>query len=361
MMPRNPHIECNPIPVDVVFHPSWWHAHAGICFDEEFFYHPVRRVEEERKMEKILYERFGEFGLGKDHDKELPQIGPVHLAAGYIIQEMLGCRVEYTENAPPQVIPAGMDRLDVDPERAFRSPAFKKVQKLSEELTSRYGYVTGDINWTGVLNAALDLVGQQVFTDMLMDPEEIRIQFRQIAAVMERFAEWIYTLTGSTSISVNRNVRHIKQPVFLHSECSHTMISTEQYEEFLLPVDLEWSSRHRPFGIHYCGPDPHRYAEVFGRIPNLDFLDAGWGGDIALLRKHLPNTFLNIRLDPVTIGSWSEEQLLHEITTRVKASGNPCLTGLCCINMDDRVPDSIVRKVLQVGDMELFSYIGSCM
>ena len=76
----------NPLlPVDIVFHPSWWNKHAGVPFDEDFFYHPARRVEDERLMEKELYERFGEFGLGTDKDKNLPQIGAVHLAAGYLL------------------------------------------------------------------------------------------------------------------------------------------------------------------------------------------------------------------------------------------------------------------------------------
>jgi hypothetical protein len=123
------------------------------------------------------------------------------------------------------------------------------------------------------------------------------------------------------------------------------MISTDQYEEFLMPVDLKWSRSHRPFGIHYCGNDPHRYAEVFSRIPNLDFLDVGWGGDLALLRRFLPDTFLNIRLDPVTIKDYSDEELTKTISGLVQASDNPWLTGICCINMDDSVPDSTIGTI----------------
>ena len=26
--------------VDVTFHPSWWHRHAGVDFDEKFFFDP---------------------------------------------------------------------------------------------------------------------------------------------------------------------------------------------------------------------------------------------------------------------------------------------------------------------------------
>ncbi len=145
---------------------------------------------------------------------------------------------------------------------------------------------------------------------------------------------------------VNRNVRHFREPLFLHSECSHTMISSEHYEEFLFPIDRYWSERHRPFGIHYCGKDPHRYAESFAKLPHLDFLDVGWGGDVKKLRRALPNTFLNIRLSPVEIVDQSEEEIHQTIIRLVRDSGNPYLTGVCCINMDDRVSDGKITAIL---------------
>lgn len=72
------------LPVDVVLRPSWWHAHAGISFDEDFFYHPAKRVESERRMEAVLRERFGRHELGTESDRDLPVIGAVHNAAGYL-------------------------------------------------------------------------------------------------------------------------------------------------------------------------------------------------------------------------------------------------------------------------------------
>ena len=44
----------HPLPVEVVFHPSWWNRHAGIVFDEDFFYDPRRRVADEQRMERSL-------------------------------------------------------------------------------------------------------------------------------------------------------------------------------------------------------------------------------------------------------------------------------------------------------------------
>jgi len=91
------------LPVDIVFHPSWWNAHAGMTFDEDFFYHPKKRVESERKMEQVLYDRFGRHGLGENRHENLPVIGAVHNASGYLVSEMLGCGIRYNENAAPDV------------------------------------------------------------------------------------------------------------------------------------------------------------------------------------------------------------------------------------------------------------------
>lgn len=339
-----------PLPVDVVFHPSWWNRHVGITFDEDFFYDPRRRVADEQRMERTLYDRFGDCGLGGDRAEERPEIGAVHLAAGYLLSEMLGCRIEYAADAAPQVICAHREELAIDEEAPFRSEAFRRLQRLIGALKAKYGYVTGDINWGGVLNLAIDLRGEEVLMDMMIDPEGTKAYFEAIGRVVERFFSYIRSETGTTSISVNRIARHFDEPIFIHSECSHTMISEQDYEALLLPIDLAWSERHRPYGIHYCGRDPHRHAEQFARIRNLAFLDLGWGGDVAALRAALPETFFSLRLNPVEIGSYSSDELRGIIESRVRASGDLCNTGICCVNMDADVADERVREIYRIAE-----------
>jgi hypothetical protein len=123
------------------------------------------------------------------------------------------------------------------------------------------------------------------------------------------------------------------------------MISAEDYERFILPIDVAWSQQQRPFGIHHCGKDPDRFAASYAKIPHLDFLDVGWGGDLKLLRKHLPDTFLNIRLDPVQLVNWTPEQIRATVTRLVEDSANPELTGVCCINLDQAVRDDQVDAI----------------
>lgn len=343
----SPVLQNDMLPVDIVLHPSWWFHHEGITFDEDFFYHPQKRVEAERKMEHALYERWGNYGLGQERGQDIPQVGAVHLAAGFLLSEMLGCRIEYQEDSAPQVVEAQLDAPDIHADQAFRSPAFQRFEALRDRLKTRYGYVKGDVNWGGILNIAMDVRGQQIFMDMFDKPDQLQRFFGDIAQVVERFVAGVARETGSSSISVNRNVKNIPAPIYLHSECSHTMISVKDYEQYLLPFDVAWSEKFRPYGIHYCGSDPHRYAESFATIPHLDFLDVGWGGDIKTLRRHLPQTFLNIRLDPVSIANQSVEEIRGSITARVHDSGNPWLTGVCCINMDQQVSDEHIRAIFQ--------------
>ena len=335
------------IPVDIVLAPEWWHKNTGITFDRDFFFHPLKRVESEQRMEKELYKRWGKYGLGSDKDKAKPEIGAVHLAAGFMLSEMLGCEVKYTDKHPPAVIAANKEHLEVNVEAAFNSKVFKDFLNLTESLKLKYGYITGDVNWGGVLNIAMDMRGEQIMMDMMMSPKEVKIYFNSIAEAIEKFTGQIALETGTTSISVNRTVRHLAKPVFLHSECSHTMISCDDYEQFIMPIDEKWSREKEYFGIHYCGNDPHRYAESFAKIPRLDFLDVGWGGDIKEIRKHLPDTFLNIRLDPVSINNYSDRNIETTITKLVEDSNNPWLTGVCCINMDDGVEDKKINTIFR--------------
>jgi hypothetical protein len=337
------------LPVEIVLAPAWWHTHAGLDFSEDFFFHPRRRVEAEREMEQVLFERWGQFGQGKDRKRDVPLLGAVHLAAGFLISEMLGCEVEYRPDAPPQVHPRGQGCLTIDEEAAFLSPAFHRLETLAATLKANHGYVAGDVNWGGILNLALDLRGQEFFMDIADQSERVRPFLAQIERVIRRFAGFVESNTGSTSVSVNRTVLHRPGAVFLHSECTHTMISQEHYEEFLLPYDVAWSHSHQPFGIHYCGPDAHRFAASYAKVPRLDFLDVGWGGNLRVLREHLPQTFLNIRLSPAELVNQTPEEIRHKVRRLVADSGDPARTGICCINLDQRVSDPQVAAIFEAA------------
>ena len=335
------------LPVEVVFHPSWWHKHEGIVFDRDFFFHPARRVEEELHMEKALYERWGAYGLGAWHDRPRPVIGPIHLAAGFLVSGMMGCGIIFQPGGSPQVTASEEPPAALDEEAAFESELFKEFRSLADSLESRFGYLLGDVDWNGILNIALDLYGQSVFLEMTDNPDAVGVLFQKIAAVEERFFRFVHSLTGSTSIAVNRSVMKFPEPILLHSHCSHTMISEAHYREYLLPFDQRWAERYPPYGIHHCGPDAHRFLAAYRELPGLAFLDVGWGGDIGRIRTALPGTFLNIRLNPAEIVRQTPAEIEAVIFSRLRASADPCRTGVCCINIDDTAKEEQISAIFE--------------
>jgi len=303
----------------------------------------------ERRMEDYLYDRFGHLGLGEAHGRDLPVIGAVHLAAGFMLSEMLGCQVNYRAGDSPEVIPAGIENLEVNVEAAFASARFKRFVAMVEALRADYGCLLGDVNWGGVLNIAIDLRGQDLFMDFLDRPDEVETFFCQIAAVIERFVLLMRGWTGSSSVSVTRLVRHLSKPVALHSECSNTMISEDDYRRFLLPIDKAWGRTLAPFGIHHCGKDPGRLAGAYAEVPGLAYFDLGWGGDVSAIRLAMPDAFLGLRLNPVDVVKQAPEEIRADILRLASDAGGPHNAGVVCVNLDATATDEQVAAIFNTA------------
>ena len=88
------------------------------------------------------------------------------------------------------------------------------------------------------------------------------------------------------------------------------------------------------FRVRDPGPQPWEHAPV-RPLPRL----------LRLLRQHLPHTFFNIRLDPVSIVRQTPAEIRETIIRLVRQSENPWLTGVCCINMDNAVSDQQISAI----------------
>jgi hypothetical protein len=336
------------LPVEVVFGPSWWHKRHGLRFDRGFFYDPVRRVRDEQRMRRILADTFGDLGLGEKNAAPRPVIGAVHLAAGYLIAEIMGCEVVFHEDAPPDVIsPRLTDQAfeTWNPPVWSETPAGRDFRRMAETLRKQFGYVEGDANWSGVQNAALDLRGQELFLDYYSRPQAVARFIPAVAEVLLEFVRYVDSVSNSSSISVNRSVGLVDERLHLTSNCTVSMISAEFYERFLLEADRTLARNLQPFGIHHCGANLHRLAPSYARVGEVSFFDVGWGSDVAACRKVLPDAFFNLRLSPVKLVRCTPDDVISDVRRLARESGRPDRTGFCCTNMDDQVPDENVRAL----------------
>jgi hypothetical protein len=341
------------LPVDVIFHPDWWHTHYGLDFREPFYFDPRVRVESERLMRQALHDRFGDLGLGEANAQSRPVVGPVHLAIGFIVQAMLGCQVRFSEHAAPWVLCAELsdDQVwDLRVPDLESTPLMRQTIALMDALEDEFGYLEGDIPWDGVQNVALDLRGQQLFLDYYDNPELVHHLFDVITRTIHLVAGYVQSRTGTSSISLNRIVASIDPLLNLHSNCSVQMISEATYEEFLLPYECWLAERLQPYGIHHCGDNLEHVVQAYARVPGLVHVDVGWGSNVAACRAALPDAFFSLRLNPARLRTQTPYRVQADVAWLLDQAGPLDKLALCCIAMDSGTPDENVRALFEAAE-----------
>jgi hypothetical protein len=341
------------LPVEVVFHPSWWHRRYGLDFDESFFFDPVRRVESERVMRSALHDRFGDLGLGEANALPRPVIGPVNIAAGWLPSAVLGCEIRFHADASPDVIPANWPDekiLALFAPDLEANPVFSRLIAMMDTLQAGYGSLEGDVNWEGLQNVALNLRGSQLFLDYTENPQLARHLLDVVCATLIAIATYVRGRTGSTSIAVNRIVGAVKPCVSLHPNCSIQMISPRMFHNFLLEYEQKMAHALSPYGIHHCGNDMHKVAREYAQIEGAEFFDVGWGSDVDACRAALPKAFFSLRLSPIRVATLTPEQVAADAEGLLRAAGPLEQAALCCINLDDTTPDENVRAIFRVAE-----------
>jgi len=216
-----------------------------------------------------------------------------------------------------------------------------------DELEAEHGYLVGDLNTDGLLNAAYHLYGQQLFLDFYQSPERVQRLLDIIGELIVDVALYVRERTGSCSISVNRMVEHVDPRMFFHANCSVQMISPRSYREMHLPAEQRMAGRIQPFGVHHCGDNLHHIAPVYAELP-LRMVGVGWGSDVVSCRESLPDAFFNLRLSPVRMLQCTPPEIAEDTEKLLLAAGPLEQAGVCCINMDYGTPDDNVFAMFAV-------------
>ncbi len=122
------------------------------------------------------------------------------------------------------------------------------------------------------------------------------------------------------------------------------MISPRLYESTLLPHERRLADQLRPFGIHHCGNNLQLFTDAYAELEPA-FCDVGWGSDVERVSATLPETFLNLRLDPVRMLQRSRDEIRADAESLLEAARSKA--GLCCINMDHGTPDENVMAMFE--------------
>ena len=340
------------LPVNVIFSPDWWNRRFGISFEEPFYLDIETRISNDILMRRGLYQVFG---IGEANPAPRPVLGSRHIAGGFVMPALMGVPIRFSSGQAAWPMPLNLDR---DAVLALRAPDIAGTWPMNvlieqmNTLESQFGYVTGDLNTGGLLNIAVELRGNDFFLDLTEDPELTDHLLSVVAETLVNVSRYVRSRTGTTSIAVNRSILSVTPAIHLTSNCSVSMIAPRLYESRILPHEIRVANQLTPFGIHHCGSNLHKYAEQYNRM-DLRFLDVGFGSDLEACSRLFPHAFLNLRMNPVHMLQYSENQIYTEVRNSLKACDRTANVGVCCINMDGLTPDLNVKAMFRaVSDFE---------
>lgn len=338
------------LPLEFVFQPRWWHTHYGIDFSEPFSTDPLAHPAIDQQMQRVLHARYGDIGLGKPDPPLRPYFSSRHIAGGFIVPHLLGCTTRFsagdaawteTRHLTPDEIMA-LEVPDI-----WATPPMDRIRAGMDALEAAYGYVLGDMNTGGVLNIALDLRGNELFTDLYDRPAMVEHLCRVVADTIVAVASGIKARTGGNGVATNRMTGHVNPGLHLHANCSAQMVSPRAFRQHFLRWEHYLAERLQPYGIHYCGENLHQMAALYAEVEAC-FFDVGWGSDVALCRAALPDAFFNLRLDPRRMLRCTPDEIAADAEALLRAAGPLEQAGMCCINMDVNTPDDNLFAVAEV-------------
>ena len=280
-----------------------------------------------------------------------PIVGSEHVAGGFVMPALFGCRIRFEPDAAPSPIPRDLGVAEAlvlpVPDIASTWPMNQLIADM-DSLQSEFRCVCGDFNLGGVLNTALEIRGQQFFMDFYEAPQLAHHVLAVVTEAQIAVATYMRARTGTLSLSTNRSTVNVDPSIFLHSNCSVQMVSPKVYTDFLFPYEKKLAEKLAPYGIHHCGNNLQLYAQYYARLP-VAFYDVGWGSDVGRCRVELPGAFLNLRLSPVRMLQCTAAEIRRDAEQLLADAGDMRKVGLCCINMDFGTPDENVRAMLEVA------------
>ncbi len=194
----------------------------------------------------------------------------------------------------------------------------------------------------GQLTTAQKFIGENIFMDLITDPEP---------AV--KLLDWI---TDCSVILCEHYSRKGDLPITsVHiGECSGCMVNPEMFERFVVPVASKVADALGPLRFHSCGPSTH-LLESMKKMSKLAALDLGGDTSVAKTREVFgPDLPIDIAPMPTDLSADSPEPLLTWAKNVIEENAGGNLTILYHLepNYDLKTVRALSDFVKKVTDNE---------
>lgn len=321
------------------FTPKWYRESVGIDFGEQWHTSPAYRRDAWIRMAHEVRRRFPGIPIGQVEDPDQPTdlLTGVHGAS--FVALLFGIPIDYQEDNWPWSAREHLDGPQVDalaPPDLDKSEPFARLLEQIDWIEGELGQVNGFMNWQGVLNSAYRIRGEDLFLEMLKEPERVNHLCRCVAETMIDGARRLYERQRSTGVDIQH---------FTVSNCLVNMVSGEHYEEFLLPHDQHISETFGLIGVHNCAWNANFYLDPYSKIPDVAYVDMSMESDLEKAHELFPDTRRAIMYTPMDVRDKPVLELRADLE-RIAAVYGPC--DIVFADIEDGTPDEKVHDLWRI-------------
>ena len=326
------HAEHRPFPqVAISFAPAWWLAH-------------YREVPDGQGKARLLYERFGDVGLGEvDPAPPEPCVGGEY--GDRFMSAFWGCEIAYREGQFPAAIalPDARRRMgDLQLPDLATSPVAQRAFADAEALRAEHGRCSAAVNYGGPLNNAVSVFGQEILEVCAAEPDLAR-------QVLQLMAKAVLLVHDGIVCKINQVApAETRAGGWGIGNCPVCTLSPAAYRDVVLPSD-QWLAGQFAggFGLHHCGVFD-AYAEVYKPLSPVA-LDLGPGSDLRLARAAYPDAAISTYLEVGAVARMTRGEIDAAVGRLVADAGDSgSFTAISVAEAGPELSDATVRDLMTV-------------
>ena len=325
-----------PLDLDITFIRGYLTHHFGIAFDERFFTDWRHRVQTDMAVQRALAERFGDIGLGNPDPQPRVRLG---------FDDTLNLALMF---GPPWEVQGGISWIRpgfLGTPESVESLTVPEVESTwpTTLLAQQYDEAVAELGVEnvvpprpkGVLEAALDLRGDQLLTDFYEAPALAEKLFGIMAEAISRFQEfWLRKRGGRPWEDIALG------------GCSATMLSPKIFEQFILPHYQRITQRFGGGFLCACGLVTH-LLESFAKMEHCRYFRLGWGTDLRRARLLLGKKHIKASLDPARVAKQTPAEVKRDVAQMVEACGDEGPLSILLIHVGADMPDENLRALYE--------------
>ncbi|MBN2375810.1 MAG: hypothetical protein JXD22_05395 [Sedimentisphaerales bacterium] len=332
---------------------SWMARTLGVAFDRDYYFDLHKRLEIDRRCNEYARDKLadlnifytesnlGEYAFFSDDQILVGGIQPnmilgLLIGAKFIPNDSMDADISMTplKGRHPDELPAPQTLIEHELVKLF-DEQIRQVRsdgKLTP-IPPFFWDISGRATIHGTLTTAQKLLGEDVFIDLITEPEKV---IKVLDWITESFIALVRHFAEMAELPIT--AVHI-------GECSGCMVNRQMFEEFVVPQASRIADALGPLRFHSCGPSTH-LLEPMKNISHLDALDLGGYTSVAKTREIFGKAIpVDIAPLPADFSADSTEPILNWARQVIEENNNGPLRILYHLE-----PDYVLENIRALND-----------